>query len=617
MKHKVLSMVRGITLLVELVNIGPHENLSLKLNADHSIIYAKNASGKSFIAKSLSAFNDLQNAEFIKGLVSIGCTNAKICVDNVAVNISNSGTAIALGKLAYPIYVFNEKYIDENLKISGYLPNGSIEGIILGKSNIDFQSEKYKLLGIKTAGIEIKEKITNIIEQRKKELRKYDVSTSTSDYKALTFDNIEKLSAGSIGYNADFDRAVEEYLSIKNSCEVNVNIPSLRFTVSVDINAIDTILKTSYTRSSFTDEFKTLISEKKDFIQKGLAISDGKACPFCGQQYTESALSLIDNYNKYLNDRESMVKSQLNSIMQQLENLLLDITDLYENQYPDIFDRTTIACMALSKSKRISLQSLPDKYGLINCINSIKTIVKEKSESIDCDSFDIYDIIIAFNTMTEELTESVKRINFQISSVNTAANNMSKEALRLKKEICQALQKELCYQLKGDFAELDRLRKEYRELLAEVNQKEADAKILKKSLVADTFYQLVQFFFDGKYSFNKDTFSLEFKNTQLNSSAVNVLSDGEKTIIALMFFIANIHSAVNSVDDYSRMLLVIDDPTTGLDAENISKAADIICDINSIVNTNEDIKTLILTHDAIFKSEIIDRQGTQIQEIVI
>lgn len=438
-----------------------------------------------------------------------------------------------------------------------------------------------------------------------------------NDYKALTFENIEKLSADSIVYNADFEKAVEEYLSVKNSSEVNVNIPPLKFTVSVDLNTIDTILKTSYSRSSFTDEFKAMISEKKDFIQKGLSISDGKSCPFCGQQYTESALSLIDNYNKYLNDRESMVKSQLNSIMQQLEKILTDVTDLYDNQYPDIYDRTTIACMTLPKSKRVSLQDLPDKNGLVNCIDNLKMMIKEKSNSIDCDSFEIYDIIIAFNSMTAELTEAVKRINLQISSVNTEANNMSKEVLRLKKEICRALQKELCCQLKDDFAELERLRKEYRELLNELHQKETDAKILKKPLVADTFYQLIQFFFDGKYSFNKDTFSLEFKNTQLNNSAVNILSDGEKTIIALMFFIANIHSAVNSIDDYSKMLLVIDDPTTGLDTDNTSKAADIICDINSIVNTNEDIKTLILTHDSTFRKEIIDRQGNQLQEIII
>ena len=131
-------------------------------------------------------------------------------------------------------------------------------------------------------------------------------------------------------------------------------------------------------------------------------------------------------------------------------------------------------------------------------------------------------------------------------------------------------------------------------------------------MVADTFSQLIEYFFDEKYIFDKSNFSLIFKNTVLNDSATHILSDGEKSIIALLFFIANIHSSVNSIDDYGNMLVVIDDPSSNLDYENTIRIADIISDINSIVDVSQDIKTIVLTHDTVLRDEIIKLQNAEL-----
>ena len=82
--------------------------------------------------------------------------------------------------------------------------------------------------------------------------------------------------------------------------------------------------------------------------------------------------------------------------------------------------------------------------------------------------------------------------------------------------------------------------------------------------------------------------------------------------IALLFFIANIHSSVNSIDDYGNMLVVIDDPSSNLDYENTIRIADIISDINSIVDVSQDIKTIVLTHDTVLRDELIKQQNAKL-----
>lgn len=598
-------------MLLQLKNIGPHDNLSINFPSNHSVIYAKNASGKSFIARSLNAVNNYCNSELMKTLISIGSVGGSINIDNTVVRINSNGKADRIYELDYKIVVFDEKYIDENLKVTGFHPDGNIEGIILGKTNIDIQSDRYKLLGIKVAGVELKEKISAEIDKRKKELRKYDVSASLGDYKAITFECIEQLSRSEQKFS-NFDSLTTEYLSLKNNADINVNIPILTFNAVFDTNALNSILRTAYTKSNFTDEFKTKLSTQRNFIQEGLMISDGKTCPFCGQEFSQTAINLIDAYNKYLDDSENKVKTQLNSISLQLKKLSDDIVNLYDVRYPDIANQVILACANMTKSKRISLQELPDANMLIKCIDSIKAIITAKYESIDCDNFEADDMLLTFNAQLSELNKSIQQINYQIGTVNTNANNISKEKLRIKKEICKALQLDLGRDLKNDFAELQKLRNEYKEFYTEIEQKESAAKVSKKALVADTFSQLIEYFFDEKYVFDKSNFSLIFRNTVLNDSATHILSDGEKSIIALLFFIANIHSSVNSIDDYGNMLVVIDDPSSNLDYENTIRIADIISDINSIVDVSQDIKTIVLTHDTVLRDEIIKLQNAEL-----
>lgn len=598
-------------MLLQLKNIGPHDNLSMNFTSNHSVIYAKNASGKSFIARSFSAVNNYQNTEMMKHLVSIGSDDGMINIDNTAVRINSDGRAYLSHEPAFTILVFDEKYIDENLKITGFHPNGNIDGIILGKANIDIRSDRYKLLGLKTAGIELKEKITAAIEQRKNELKKYDISASMTDYKAITFDNIEQLSDTEQGCS-NFDSLTEEYLSLKNYTNTTVNIPTFSFETVFDTEILNTILKTAYSKSSFTEEFKAKLSEQRNFIQEGLSISNGTVCPFCGQEYSHTAIELIDEYNQYLNDSENKVKTQLNDFLSQLTKLSEDVADLYNVKYPNIANQVNLACSNLTKSKRVSLRELPDTSLLFQCIDSIEAIIKSKNEAIDCCNFEMDDVFSAFNIQLSELNEAVKQLNHQIGTVNTNANNISKEKLQLKKGICKALQSELAMRLKSDFITLKELRDEYKKFLLEIQQKEADAKVSKKALVADTFSRLIELFFDGKYTFDTNTFSLNFKNTELNDSAANVLSDGEKNIIAMFFFIASIHSAVNNVNDYGNMLLVIDDPSSNLDSENSVKIADIISEINSFIDADQDIKTIVLTHDTVLRDEIIKTQNAEL-----
>ena len=65
------------------------------------------------------------------------------------------------------------------------------------------------------------------------------------------------------------------------------------------------MLKTEFSLSNLAESFKSEVREKQSFIETGTSLSNGEKCPFCSQKYSQEALDVMDDYNKFLSDVEA------------------------------------------------------------------------------------------------------------------------------------------------------------------------------------------------------------------------------------------------------------------------------------------------------------------------
>lgn len=99
---------------------------------------------------------------------------------------------------------------------------------------------------------------------------------------------------------------------------------------------------------------------------------------------------------------------------------------------------------------------------------------------------------------------------------------------------------------------------------------------------------------------DEDTFCLSLYDKQLESNPDSVLSDGEKTIISFCYYLANIHTIIQSEQDYENIILIIDDPISSMDIDYIYQLVSII---KNYADDNDFMKFkryIILTHNLDF-----------------
>ncbi|GAB3710198.1 hypothetical protein GCM10027592_46990 [Spirosoma flavus] len=118
------------------------------------------------------------------------------------------------------------------------------------------------------------------------------------------------------------------------------------------------------------------------------------------------------------------------------------------------------------------------------------------------------------------------------------------------------------------------------------------------------FKYYLNLFFINKYTFDEETFCIKFQNNILSDNATDVLSEGEKSIVAFCYYLANIHKIVDQTSDYEKLFSVIDDPISSLDFHYVYSVAQIIRNFGKTFNIQR-TRFLVLTHNLEFMSILI------------
>lgn len=611
-----------LTISLDIENIGPHTKINFigKSSSLKTAIYANNGSGKTFISRlfhlienPISQNSDkllsfTKNQGKMKFEVNFKEENKSPVVKTLELNINKGAVPTISSPLPFIFHVFNSDYVYENIEALKYKPNGDIEGYILGKAQIDLTKEKKELeeknKDLATKDEEFKKRVNN--QKTILDNKDLGIRTNTSEYTSFTIENIFKKN--NLGYTEEksFEELKKENTILNTLPDNLLDVAPNNANIITDFfNNLEQILKHSYSKSHFAEEFKTKIKSKQGFIESGLKIISENKCPFCEQTFDKNALELIDTYTKYLADEEAKIISQIDIFIKKVDELKKQIDNAYKNSLKSKTDFNDIK-KYLPSFKEQNIRSLQDSKSLEDDLSTVILILNDKKNDIS-KSMSIEENIKNIEKLKTDNSNVVIDNNKKIDALNKAKNNTNNEKLNIKKRLCKAQYLKTLQSEIKNIDEIVALQEEIQKIKKDIGDKENQVKALKKDKVTEAFEDFLNVFFAGKYTFDKDNFCLKFDTHNLVSNASDVLSDGEKSIVAFCFFLAETHKKVEKEADYQKLFFVIDDPVSSLDFHYVYSVAQIIRRLNddNRFPIGDKLRFLVLTHNIEFMSILI------------
>ena len=598
-------------------NIGPHYgdnkiDFAKKVDSNKAIFFATNGTGKSFISRMfrLNAqekhnvpANDLLTLGSDIGNMVFNIVNG-LTTNTFSVRIEREKTPLITNTAGLIFHVFNNDFVEENIKPNNYTQNGNIEGYILGKTQIDLTDEKEKENVFKENVSNICKDIDKLIDDSKQELRDLGVEPNTTEFKIFTttdmrvqknFDDIS--SFDSIVMQLDKLGKIPENLS-------DIIVP----TINIDflcMNEIATILSTAYPKSEWDDSFVEIYKNNRNFIEEGLSLTkESKTCPFCNQTFNDDAMALIQKYNAYRKDKEAQLLAQLDKMLEQIKKIIeliknstgqIETADANVNKVKEFFPSIS----------NFSLMRIDAMEEMLRPFHKLLKLLGDKSN-------DLTKILPDTQVVIEQCNEVKKSIEYVFSNnsniiltINKVKNNTNAERLSLRKNLCKAKFSSCQLALNPIFEKLDVEKKLLDDLRESILIKEQQVKISKKEKVYNTVTSFLNLFFDGKYTIDEDSFQIRFLGNNIGENVSRVLSDGEKSIVAYCYYLATTHLLVSKEDDYNKLFFIIDDPISSMDFHYVYMVAQSLRDIKSIFGITGHERVWVLTHNMEFLSIIV------------
>ncbi|MBD2751388.1 AAA family ATPase [Spirosoma validum] len=607
---------------IQAKNIGPHINLyeNFKTHSVEICLFANNGTGKTVLSRifrlatkdnpSKYDSNKLLTLGENKGSFSFSVKNISNgrndLISTINVDLQRNVPPVITGQKTYIYHIFNEDYVSENLAASRYKPNGEIKGYIIGKEKIDISKEKLNLESFTYDLSDSYQLIEAEIKKARFELKGLGINEKTSEFSYL---NINSLIESDLSFSEE-----ETYEELKNKLFTLNSIPDnlsdlYNCNLSISTNTLFLIqdyLETPFNKSAIAESFKEKIRSKSLFIEDGLKIlgTSKETCPFCEQDLNASALDLIDKYVEFTIDTE-------NKQIKHGDNLINYLEDL-ENQFQALCNDFLVLKSKYQEYKRY-LPSIDNELidilypdDVRESINAIKKMLHLKVSDIS-KSYGINTYGEHIDCIDKCVIEFIRIININkslVNLINSRKDNKKSEKLELNRKIIKAKYNSLKNYLSADAKKCYNLRL-FIELLGEdIKDKEESERVDKKSKVAETFQYYLKTFFQGKYYFDENEFCLTYKNNKLNQNASDVLSEGEKTIVAFCYYLADIHKIVNNSEDYKLIFLIIDDPISSLDFHYVYAIAQVIKNF-TVVFQVKFARYIILTHNFEFLSILL------------
>lgn len=617
-------MAKNINMKLSINGIGPHFGNNRiednrNISKQNTAIFAENGSGKTFISRMFSlhskeAIDDVNCDKYLSLEEKQGDFNFSISSKGFDTGFSVSltkGNTPIINKTGeqYIYHVFNNDYVKENIEKQNYSIDGeNIVGYVIGKVNIDVSEEQAQLKDVLDKIEKLELAIIDAIETAKNDLVDKGVNKQTKEYKEFTESSIVNKT------KTDEKETTSQIIAVLDKIKsIPLEIPKIATTFNeIDISQlkeIDGILTTEYSRMKIDEIVLNRISNNHKFYAAGLKIyedSDEEICPFCNAPINENGMYYINLYRKYYDDEEGQIIGEidkyikyLESILDQIDGLVTKFVNMKSDYYKNRDYLTKYSTQDITDIDGIIIKTFKDSLmNIKKCLNDKKANISTANYAIDKD--------------IENAKSNLKKIYLIINRARTKCLNLendlyssSKAKLEANKRLCKAKQNEIIESLSSTVIELENLKKISKALENDITEKQLSSKASKKELVKNDMSKYLNIFFDDKYSFDDEKFVLKFKNHILDKDASDVLSDGEKSIVAFCYYLATTHLKIEKDSDYNRLYFVIDDPISSMDFNYVYAVVEIIRNLKYYFDKIEHIKYLIFTHNAEFMASLI------------
>lgn len=566
-----------------------------------SLVYGKNGSGKSTISEAFSCLKKNDNEDF-------SCLN-EITFDSCPLLEDDKQS----------IHVFNEKFIDSNIKIK----EDGIDSIVMFGKQVDIDnqiSETEKRLNAKKTEIENQNSIvTNFLDASNANSPMYYLNQCISELKR---DNgwagkervIKSARVNSSVSQTTVTNIISQYKTEKNLEELiqeytekkklfdSVTSDSAEITQEVTLfnfKETDSKAKTLLTRkieqTELTEREKRIFS----FIEKNgqelltkakLYFADEKSdfCPYCYQEIDRNYKSnLMDEFKKVLNKEVEDYQKELDTL--KIKNLSFDLTP-----YAQI-EQTVTQTVQLELDK------------VNKTIQNFNNIIEKRKNNV-YQEFSEEEYNIYIENAIKPLNDALARLEEKRIEFNNLVNNkntLKKELLNLNSQIAnkqisenyskykQQLEKQETENT--NFSALENEKSAIELELANLNEQKKSIKIAQEHI-----NYLLQYVF-----FSKDKLTIESHDGiyQIKSCGLpvkpNQISCGERNIMALCYYFTELFAGKEEAKIYSDAnLLIIDDPVSSFDKENRVGVLSLLkYELQHFVSGNPQTKVLIMTHD--------------------
>jgi wobble nucleotide-excising tRNase len=621
---------KNIKTEIKCKNLAPITTLDKVINSKslQYAVYANNGEGKTFIS---NMFRLLENrTDLLQDKLGNTITDKFISLDKTNCDFSfkitddegekeDLSVALKKGEITtvpttkYIYHTFNQDYIDENSEVN-YDKDGNITDYIIGKANIDVSKEEKKLKeknkDKEKLYDETKEKIETLIDKKIGSIPHIKKLNEYKDY--LYFEGIYNdfenpwtgLRYGFKDYLNDFDK-------IKSVPE---SLPKLQEVLKVDDNTdfikttIDK-LKEKFDLSKVADDFKKKVLEKQSFIEKGLELlTETDKCPFCEQEIKDNALTLIDNYTSFIQDEETKTVNAFKEKKKQILFLIDEINTCNNSNLEAKVSFNNYVEKYFSSSKGVELYDLPIS-DLVKDLNGIIEKIENKIQDISVPIIIQDNVLKTIHKNILVINKKSDDNNTEINKINLKLDNLSSENKEVRRNLCKSLFNELSKQYNSEFLQLNTFKEDIKVLEESIGKKKEQNKINKREKVSKTIKSVLYNFFTDKYSLDEETFRLTFKKETLNSGqAKDVLSEGEKTIIAFAYFLGDTHLKLKKVEDYNRLFFIIDDPISSMDFNHVYTLSGIIRDLKKVFELDTHTRFIIFTHNIEFMRILVSNE---------
>ena len=599
---------------LDIENIGPHSDkkkitFSDDVDSNKAIFFATNGTGKSFISRAFRLSSSSMIDSLADDVLTIG-QNRGCLHFRIKSNSASKDLRIMIQRGVVPsiqnntgllFHVFNSDYVEENIKQKNYTPDGQIGGYILGKVQIDLSEERKKEGKLDAEAKALSKKIDDTITEAISKLRAYGITPNTTEIRQITRYSVEN------GFDFECSDSFESIVKQLSTLErVPESLQSITFSVPIFrldfLQEIRDILEEEYPKSEWDEDFVREYKDHQSFIEAGLdAEHSDEICPFCKRVYDINAHNLIIQYKDYRTDKESQVISCLKKLLSKVEDVIRVIQRQNNQNNTAIIQLVEIQKYfpSLVDSSIDNLSAIDD---YISPWNAIKDLINVKIGNLSAVPSNTDELLSACRlacTSVVKLQESNERV---IRHSNRVKEDSRSERLALRRNLCKAEAQRLHLDMMPLFADFKKKNIELQVLRKDIEIKEQKARVSKRDKVYETFETMLDNFFAGKYQIEKETFQIKFQGSKIGNNASKVLSDGEKSIVAFCWYLAETHILVNKETEYDKLFFIIDDPISSMDFHFVYAVAQSLRSMKTLFDMNRHERVWVFTHNIEFFS---------------